>query len=173
MAGLELKIPPPLVALGCALAMKGLAVLAGHGAAPAGAPAPTVLTPPVGNLTGDWPAALRMLAVALALLGLAIDIAGVLSFRRARTTVNPLRPANSSALVTSGIYRHTRNPMYLGMATLLAAWATWLGTPWALFGIVAFVAWITRFQIIPEERVLANLFGADFAAYRARVRRWI
>ena len=97
----------------------------------------------------------------------------MLSFRRARTTVNPLRPANSSALVTSGIYRHTRNPMYLGMATLLAAWATWLGTPWALFGIVAFVAWITRFQIIPEERVLANLFGADFAAYRARVRRWI
>ena len=76
-------------------------------------------------------------------------------------------------LVTEGLYSHCRNPMYVGMATLLAGWAAWLGTPWALTGLVAFVAWITRFQILPEERVLAQRFGAAFDAYRGRVRRWL
>ncbi|MCU0761264.1 MAG: isoprenylcysteine carboxylmethyltransferase family protein [Steroidobacteraceae bacterium] len=155
MAGLELKVPPPLVALGCALVMKGIALLvAGDDA------------------RGDWPV-LRFVAVALVLAGLTIDVVGVWSFRRARTTVNPLKPANSSALVTSGIYGLTRNPMYLGMAMLLAGWAAWLGTTWALAGVAAFIAWITRFQIVPEERALARLFGTEYDAYRARVSRWI
>jgi protein-S-isoprenylcysteine O-methyltransferase Ste14 len=171
VAGLELKIPPPLVALACGFAMKGIAMLAEGGAAAAGTGG-TATSTPLDDATGGWPA-LRILAVALVLLGLAIDVVGVLSFRRARTTVNPLKPANTSALVTSGIYRLTRNPMYLGMATLLAGWAAWLGTPWALAGVIAFVAWITRFQIVPEERALSHLFGGDFDAYRARVRRWI
>jgi protein-S-isoprenylcysteine O-methyltransferase Ste14 len=163
MSGLELKIPPPVVGLACALAMKGIAVLATPS---------TAALPATGAGPGSWPA-LRVAAVALVVLGLAIDVAGVLSFRRARTTINPLKPANSSALVTSGVYRLTRNPMYLGMAVLLTAWSAWLGTPWALPGVVAFVAYITRFQILPEERVLAGRFGAEFATYRARVRRWI
>ncbi len=76
-------------------------------------------------------------------------------------------------LVTDGLYAHSRNPMYVGMAMLLAGWAAWLGTPWAVVGIAAFVAWITRFQIIPEERALAQRFGADFATYQHRVRRWL
>ena len=104
---------------------------------------------------------------------MSIDVGSVLTFRRARTTVNPLRPANASALVTTGPFALSRNPMYVGMATLLAGWAAWLGTPWALTGLVAFVAWITRFQILPEERVLAQRFGAAFDAYRGRVRRWL
>ncbi|MCU0761252.1 MAG: isoprenylcysteine carboxylmethyltransferase family protein [Steroidobacteraceae bacterium] len=162
MAGLELKVPPPLVGLACALVMKGIALGGTEALAPG----------PADALSVGWPL-LRVVAVALVLAGLAIDVVGVLSFRRARTTINPLKPANSSALVTSGIYGLTRNPMYLGMATLLLGWAAWLGTPWALAGVALFVAWITRFQIVPEERVLARLFGADFEAYRARVRRWI
>ena len=75
--------------------------------------------------------------------------------------------------MTSGIFGVTRNPMYLGMAVLLLGWATWLVSLWSLAGIAIFTAYITRFQIKPEERVLAGLFPADFAAYRARVRRWI
>jgi protein-S-isoprenylcysteine O-methyltransferase Ste14 len=76
-------------------------------------------------------------------------------------------------MVTSGVYRHTRNPMYLGMLCLLGAWAAWLGNAAALLGLPAFVAYMNRFQIAPEERALAQRFGAAFDAYAARVRRWL
>jgi protein-S-isoprenylcysteine O-methyltransferase Ste14 len=105
--------------------------------------------------------------------GLAVSLAGVIEFRRARTTVHPLRPERASALVSGGIYRFTRNPMYVGMLTTLLGWAAWLAAPWALLGPVAFVAFIGRFQIAPEERVLQRLFGADYEAYTRRVRRWL
>jgi protein-S-isoprenylcysteine O-methyltransferase Ste14 len=174
MAGLELKVPPPLVALACGILMKGIALWAAGDASagtdPAAMPLPS--SGPAADALGGWPL-LRLAAIGLALAGLAIAGAGALSFRRARTTVNPLKPADTTALVTSGTFALTRNPMYLGMALLLAGWAAWLGTPWALAGMALFVAWITRFQIVPEERVLARLFGADFEAYRLRVRRWI
>jgi len=160
MAGLELKVPPPVVGLACAAMMKGLAMLA----------APSLPPSPLDG--GPW-TPLRLGAIALALVGVSIDVGSVLTFRRARTTVNPLRPANASALVTTGPFALSRNPMYVGMATLLAGWAAWLGTPWALAGLAAFVAWITRFQVLPEERVLAQRFGAAFDAYRGRVRRWL
>ena len=89
MAGLELKVPPPLVGLACAAAMKGLAMLA----------APSLPPSPLDG--GPW-TPLRIGAIVLALAGVAIDVTSVLGFRRARTTVNPLRPANASALVTTG-----------------------------------------------------------------------
>jgi protein-S-isoprenylcysteine O-methyltransferase Ste14 len=90
-----------------------------------------------------------------------------------RTTTNPLKPANASALVVRGIYRVTRNPMYLGLAALLAAWAIYLSSLAALAVLPLFVLYINRFQIAPEERALRSRFGAEFEAYRARVRRWI
>lgn len=163
MQALELKVPPPLAGLACGVGMYGLARLLD--------PALVVLAAP--GATPGLPATLRWLAIVLAAAGLAFDARSVLDFVRARTTINPLKPASSSALVTSGLYRVTRNPMYVGMALLLLAWTAWLGTPWALLGVAAFVAWITRLQIIPEERALAQRFGAEFEAYRQRVRRWI
>jgi protein-S-isoprenylcysteine O-methyltransferase Ste14 len=150
---LELKVPPPAVALLLGL---GMWWLSPHTPAP------------------DAPQTLRAgLAVLLVLVGGGFDMAGLWAFRQQRTTVNPLRPANSSALVTGGVYRFTRNPMYVGMALFLLAWAVWLGAPLALLGPVAFVAYITRFQIKPEERVLATLFGTAYADYTRRVRRWL
>lgn len=120
------------------------------------------------------PAAVRLpAAVILALAGVAIALSGVISFRRAQTTVNPLKPETSTALVSTGIYRITRNPMYLGMLTVLLAWAAYLSSAWALLGPVAFALYITRFQIIPEERALQSLFGAAFVEYAHRVRRWL
>jgi protein-S-isoprenylcysteine O-methyltransferase Ste14 len=114
-----------------------------------------------------------VLAVALAVLGAAIALAGVLSFRRARTTVNPLKPETSAALVTNGVYSFTRNPMYLGLAVALIGWAAYLSSVWSLLGPALFAAYITRFQIVPEERVLDRLFGDAFAAYKQQVRRWL
>jgi len=98
---------------------------------------------------------------------------GVVSFRRAKTTVNPLRPEASAALVSTGVYSFTRNPMYLGMALVLFAWAAYLSSIWSLVGPVLFALYITRFQIVPEERALERLFGASFAEYKKRVRRWL
>ena len=76
-------------------------------------------------------------------------------------------------LVTSGVYRYTRNPMYLGMACLLLAWAVYLQNPLALLGVPLFMAYITQFQIKPEERMLVKLFGDAFIRYRQQVRRWL
>jgi protein-S-isoprenylcysteine O-methyltransferase Ste14 len=152
MNSLELRIPPPLVAL-------FLAILMWLTPAPLGAPA--------------IPMRLR-LAVALALffLGLIIAVSGVVAFRRARTTLNPIKASSVSALVSSGIYRFTRNPMYLGLLLELVGWVVYLSNPLALLFLPVYVAYIDRFQIIPEERVLASLFETEYSAYKKSVRRW-
>ena len=111
--------------------------------------------------------------VMLLAAGILVAVAGVLEFRRARTTVNPTTPQAASAMVRSGIYRHTRNPMYLGMLLALAAWAVWLANPAAYAVVPAFLLYINRFQIEPEERILAGLFAGEFDAYRRSVRRWL
>jgi protein-S-isoprenylcysteine O-methyltransferase Ste14 len=112
-------------------------------------------------------------AIVLLVAGLLLMLAAVASFIAARTTVNPLRPSRASSLVTTGIFRLSRNPIYLGDLLLLAALAVWLGNIVNLLLLVPFVWYINRFQIIPEERALADRFGASYVAYCARVRRWL
>ena len=112
-------------------------------------------------------------AVLLLATGVLVAVAGVLEFRRARTTVNPTTPQAASSMVRSGIYRHTRNPMYLGMLLVLAAWAVWLASPAAFAVLPVFLLYLNRFQIEPEERILAGLFAGEFDAYRRSVRRWL
>lgn len=123
---------------------------------------------PQGMVPWGWRAALG-----LAGLGALVALAGVWEFRRARTTLNPLAPARASALVQGGIYRITRNPMYLGMLLVLIGWAAWLGNAAALLGLPLFVVVLNQLQIKPEERMLRQRFGAQFERYAARVRRWV
>lgn len=111
------------------------------------------------------------LIVALAGLGFAEAAHGV--FRRARTTVNPLKPDKTSSVVTGGVYRITRNPMYVGGGLVMLGWSVYLANPWTLLGPVLYVAYITRFQIVPEERALSSRFGEPYARYKATVRRWL
>jgi protein-S-isoprenylcysteine O-methyltransferase Ste14 len=113
------------------------------------------------------------LAVVLALTGALIAAAGVIEFRRAHTTVNPLVPESSSSLVASGVYRASRNPMYLGFLLALAGWAVWLSHLSAGVLLPLFVAYMNRYQIAPEERALHARFGPAFTDYAASVRRWI
>jgi protein-S-isoprenylcysteine O-methyltransferase Ste14 len=113
------------------------------------------------------------LAMGLCGVGIATALAGVAAFRRAQTTVDPTDPAKSSSVVTSGVYRYTRNPMYLGFLLVLTGWAVYLSHPLALCVAFLFVLYMNRFQIAPEERILGAHFGASFEAYRASVRRWI
>ena len=115
----------------------------------------------------------QYLAAALAIVGVTFDLLGLLAFRRSRTTINPMKPSKASALVTGGVYRVTRNPMYVGLALLLAAWAVHLSMLWPFIGPVLFVIYMNRFQIGPEERVMRGKFGEEYAAYAARVRRWL
>ena len=112
-------------------------------------------------------------ALALVVIGLSISISGMVSFRRAKTTINPSKPSAASSLVTSGVYRYTRNPMYLGLSITLMGWAVFLSNPLALLAVPPFVLYVNRLQINPEERVLSSLFGAEYAAYTEKVRRWL
>lgn len=153
MNKLELKIPPPVVALVVAVAM-WLARSAS------------------GALSFALPDRLAI-AIVLAVLGGAVAVAGIVSFRRAGTTSNPTRPEATSSLVATGIYRFTRNPMYFGSALVLIGWAVYLSNVVAFAGPLLFVLYINRFQIVPEERVLTAKFGAAYDDYRRRTRRWI
>ena len=153
MSALELKIPPPVVAL-----LIGAAMWFASRRGP-------VL---------DVPLLVRTIAfIVIALAGAATALAGDLEFRRAKTTINPLKPQNATALVTLGVYRFTRNPMYLGLTLVIVGWAAFLCSAWALAGPVVFVLYISRFQIEPEEKILAAKFGAAYAEYVCRVRRWL
>ena len=126
MHRLELKIPPPVVVVLLALGMYvGDRVLPGTGS------------------TLPWHTAL---AICAAVAGITVNIAGILAFRRHRTTVNPLQPHRASKLVRDGIFRWTRNPMYLGMVLILISWAFQLASFVAFIGPVLLFAWLTRFQ---------------------------
>ena len=151
MKSLENKIPPAVVWLVCALIMKSIAYVL-----------PFVALPH-----------LPVVAIVMTLIGIGAGIAGIWNFYKARTTINPLEPSEATHFVSGGIYKLSRNPMYVGLACCLVSWAIWLSylLPW--LGVVLFVAYMTRFQIIPEERVLRQKFGDEYQNYCLKVRRWL
>ena len=153
LKSLELKIPPVATMLVCAVAMRWVARR----------------TP-----AWTWPIPGRLLVAALlAAVGGGFALAGLWAFRKARTTILPHRLDRTSAFVAHGVYRVTRNPMYLGLLLVLLAWAVRLSNLPALAFLPAFVLYMDRFQIRPEERVLREKFGDAFADYAKSVRRWI
>ena len=151
---LETKIPPPIVGLLFAFIIWAISNVT-----------PTLLIR--SDLQG------LVAAIILLILGIAFAISGGLSFRAAETTVNPLKPETASSLVTSGVFKYSRNPMYVGLAIILLAWTVYLSAPVSLIAVFGFMAYIQRFQIAPEERALVKLFGGEFEAYQATVRRWL
>jgi protein-S-isoprenylcysteine O-methyltransferase Ste14 len=150
---LDVKIPPPIVGVLVAIAMWAIAKA---------------------GLQFSLESHVRYTIVGILIVtGIAFDLLGLAAFRASRTTVNPLKPDHASALVTGGIYRFTRNPMYVGAMLLLLAWGIYLSTLLSIAGPAFFVVYITRFQIQPEERALKNIFGEEFSSYGKRVRRWL
>ncbi len=119
---------------------------------------------------GSWN---RAGAAVPAAIGFAIAVAALVRFRQVRTTVDPMDPGKATQLVTDGVFRISRNPMYLGLVLVLIGWAVWLdsASPWFIPPLFMIV--ITRVQIIPEERALERLFGPQYAAYRRSVARWV
>ncbi len=153
MRSLDHKIPPPVVGALVAAAMWGVCALG----------------PQFPIASGLKYVVVAMLVVA----GLSFDALAILAFRRSRTTINPLKPERASAMVTGGVYRVTRNPMYLGMALLLLAWAVYLSALLPFAGLLIYLLYITQFQIKPEEHVLQGIFGEEYTSYAAGVRRWL
>jgi protein-S-isoprenylcysteine O-methyltransferase Ste14 len=153
MKFLENKIPPPLVAMIIAAGMWRLSILT-----------PVILLTSTIKIT---------LIIVFIGLGIFFALSGAISFRFAKTTVNPLKPETASTLVTSGIYQFTRNPMYVGFVAFLLAWASYLGSAWGITLIVLYIAYIQRFQIMPEERALTILFKSEFTDYTKKVRAWL
>ncbi|MCH8498453.1 MAG: isoprenylcysteine carboxylmethyltransferase family protein [Marinobacter sp.] len=105
--------------------------------------------------------------------GAMLAVLGVLEFRNARTTVDPRYPEQSAHLVVSGVYRYSRNPMYLGFLMILLGTALCLTNLTALMMLPVFVLYMNRFQIQPEERFMRQKFGQEYEAYAGRVRRWL
>ena len=153
MSKLELKIPPVLVTVVFALLMWLVSILL-----------PGITTPIVLRIGG---------LIALITVGALFSVSGVVSFRKAKTSVNPITPDACSSLVISGIYTKTRNPMYVGFLFFLMGWGLFLSNLFSLTFCVGFILYMSRFQIQAEEKVLKSLFGEDFLTYKNQVRRWL
>jgi protein-S-isoprenylcysteine O-methyltransferase Ste14 len=150
---MKLLIPPPLQALVCA----GLVYLiARH----------------VPEFGFSFPFQ-SYVAMALTLAGVSIDLASVARFFQRGTTVSPVSPGKSTTLVTDGLYRFSRNPMYLGLALILTGFAVWMGNFGGFLIVPCFIWYVTRFQIVPEEEMLIEKFGLEYADYCSRVGRWL
>lgn len=153
MNNLETKIPPPVV-----MAVFALAIWLLRGLGPQ--------IPFDSNIK-------MMIAAILVVVALSIDLAALLEFRKLKTTINPLSPEKASSIVTTGIFNKTRNPMYLGMLILLIGWAIFNGAIIGLAITPLFWAYITRFQIMPEERALIAKFGQEYLDYLKKVKPWL
>ncbi|WP_201629061.1 methyltransferase family protein [Psychrobacter maritimus] len=153
MNALALKVPPVAQVIITAAAMYGVSKMV---------PALTF------SLNGS-----TALAVGLGVMGMSLGVMGVTQFKKAQTTPNPQALEKVSSLVTSGIYRYSRNPMYLGLVLILLGWAFYLSHFLGFVLLPVFILYMTRFQIQPEEQMMARKFGKTYQAYLNKVRRWI
>ncbi len=150
---LELKIPPVIVVTFAALLMLATLLII-----------PSFPVPTIRHI---------LLIIVPSIPAAIFGIAAITKFGRAKTTVNPTKPDTASTLVTTGIYAISRNPMYTALAFLLLAIATAIANTISLLILPAFILYLTRFQIIPEERALTKIFGPEYTAYQQKTRRWL
>lgn len=150
---LKLKIPPPFYALSVALIMW---------LASQYFPIATLIVAP-------W----NMLGIALVVLAAVMDFTSLYLFFKKKTTPNPMKPEFTTGLVTNGMYKISRNPMYLGMLMMLIGFAIFLGQLSPFLIIPLFYVVITEMQIKPEEEMLEQKFGTEYIEYKTKVRRWL
>jgi protein-S-isoprenylcysteine O-methyltransferase Ste14 len=153
LLNLELKIPPVIVLLIVALIMWLISLVS-----------PEIIES--NNI-------IQYIYIVPVVIGMWFVIAGIISFRKARTTIHPMTPEKASSLVTTGVYKMTRNPMYLGALFILMGWGLYLTNLFSSVASVLFIIYMNQFQIIPEERVLSFIFGEEFSNYTNQVRRWL
>ena len=108
-----------------------------------------------------------------AVCGVIFGVLAVSQFHQQQTTVDPVHPERAEQLVTTGIFQFSRNPMYTGLFLLLTAWAMYLGVFVNAMLLAVFFSYIKYFQIIPEEKILAEKFSDEYQRYKNSVRRWL
>ena len=113
------------------------------------------------------------LSVLFIILGAACALPSFKLFAKFKTTITPLKPSDATALVTEGMYRYSRNPMYLGLLLWTIASTIWFGTWFGIIINIVFIFLINFLQIIPEEEALLEIFGEEYEEYKKNVRRWI
>ena len=145
------KIPPPIVTLICALIIYFSSLFF-----------PSYTFPLFNALS------ILSLGSGLLLIFLAVN-----SFKKSQTTINPLQPDLASSLVTDGVFKYSRNPMYLGMLFILIFISLRFNLIGGSLVALGFVIYITKYQIVPEEIAMVKLFNDKFIAYKSRVRRWL
>ena len=148
---MKTKIPPPILAL----VMIGFIYLSS-----------LLIVPTTFNYQSS-------LSILVLILGLACVLPSFRLFARYKTTISPLTPSDTAALVTEGMYRYSRNPMYLGLLLLTIASTIWFGTWLGIIINILFIFLINFLQIIPEEEALLTIFGEEYEEYKKNVRRWI
>tara|TARA_E500000178_G_scaffold338916_1_gene379767 strand:+ start:100 stop:549 length:450 start_codon:yes stop_codon:yes gene_type:complete len=149
---MKTRVPPPILAL----LMIGLVYLS------------SLL---IGSVSFDYQASVSVLLV---IVGLSCALPSYRLFARNKTTISPLTPSETSVLITQGMYRYSRNPMYLGLLLLIIAATIWFGTWFGIIISVFFILLINILQIIPEEEeALLQIFGEEYLEYKKKVRRWI
>ncbi len=153
MKALELKIPPPVYAVSIAITMWLL----------------NQYLPLLRFIESPW----NNLGIAIIVIAIVLDSSSLFLFFKKRTTVNPMKPSNTQGLVTTGLYKITRNPMYVGLLVILFGYGIWLGSLTPFLILPAFYWLITNMQIKPEERVLEEKFGQEYLDYKSKVKRWL
>jgi len=153
MKALELKIPPPVYALSIALLMWLL----------------NKYVPVTQLIQTPW----NKVGIGIIIIAGTFDLWSLSLFFKKHTTPNPMKPENTSDLVTKGLYKVSRNPMYVGLLTILLGFAVWLGSVTPFLVLPLFYWLITEMQIKPEEKFLLEKFGKDYQAYKESVRRWL
>lgn len=150
---LQLKIPPPVYAISIAIIMW---LLNRH-------------FPLVEIISSPW----NKIGLGIILIAASFDVWSLFLFLKKHTTPNPMKPENTTGIVTKGLYKYSRNPMYLGLLIILFGFGVWLGSllPFLLLPVFYWV--ITEMQIKPEERMLEQKFGNVYLEYKNRVRRWL
>ena len=150
---LETKIPPPVYGLLTALIIWWIASIL-----------------PSLELLPGW---FKQAGILLIVIGISLDLTALSQFFKQKTTPNPLSPNKANTIVVSGLYRYSRNPMYLGLLISLTGWALYLGNLAGLACLPIFVLLLNQMQIKPEERALKEKFGESYRNYLRDVRRWL
>ena len=125
-------------------------------------------------LPNPYPFKINALAVySIVLVSSAIAFFSLWQFYKSKANIHPIHLEKSNVFVVNGIYRFSRNPMYLSLTGLLVAWAIYLQSAVSFLGVFLFIYLITQWQIKPEEYWLEKKFGESYLAYKNKVRRWI
>ena len=145
------KIPPPIIALVCALGI--------------------LFSKPFfreySNVNNS------SISILFFLIGIACFFFAIKLFKKHNTTISPLKPEKATSLIVSGIYMYSRNPMYLGMLFILISTSIRFNIIGGIISISTFIVYITKFQIIPEEEQLKRIFGEKFLNYKKKTRMWL